>query len=117
MTRRCKPGQRARITTGTVDKGKIVLVVRPYRPGEKISDGTWPEALYPWVVTSLSAPLGWHRIGNPDIKGVSFTVVMCDTELEPLNDDDDGLTRDTDVSKPKERLATLVKPAPKGVVA
>ena len=117
MTRRCKPGQRARITIGTVDKGKIVLVVRSYRPGEKINDAGWPEALYPWVVTTLSGPLGWQRIDNPNIAGTAFTIVMCDSHLEPLDDDDDGLGRDTDVSKPKERPAVLVKPTPKGVVA
>lgn len=117
MTRRCKPGQRAKIITGIENKGKIVLVVRPYRFGEKIGDSRWPEALYPWVVTSLGAPIHWRNIENPQTTGFSSTVVLCDTQLQPLDDDDDGLGRDTDVSKPKEYPATLVKPAPKGVVA
>ncbi|WP_028605525.1 hypothetical protein [Ottowia thiooxydans] len=115
MTRRCKPGQRARIIVGRVDKGKIVLVVRAYRPGEKISDAEWPKAIYPWVVTSLGAPIHWSRIGNPAITGLSSTIVLCDTEIEPLEDDDDGLARDTDVSTPKDLPKARVNPVPKGV--
>lgn len=109
MTRRCKPGQRARVISGTANRGKIVLVVRPYRFGEKISDAEWPEALYPWVVTSLGAPLRWHRVGDLSATGTDMTIVLCDTDLEPLRDDDDGLTRSTNEDKPVKKSRPKTK--------
>lgn len=109
MSRRCKPGQRAKIIGVVGNNGKIVLVVRPYF-GEVVGDGTWPNALYPWVVTSLGSPLHWTGI-NSGKKGTTMTAVFCDTNLEPLDDDDDGLTRSTEKDKPIKR--PKAKQAPK----
>lgn len=108
MTRRCKPGQRARIINGHKDRGKIVLVVRPYFPGEIVSGASWPRTLYPWVVTSLSGPLVWMKIDESE-RGTDLTIVMCDTSLQPLDDDDDGLARSTkrERQKPKAKRAEV----------
>ena len=93
MSRRCKVGQRARIIVGP-NKGKVVLVVRRYL-GEEIDGGRWPNPLFPWVVTTLGAPLEWKGIGDGK-RGTATTIVLDDSQLEPLNDDDDGLTQSTD---------------------
>lgn len=98
MSRRCKPGQRARVING-MNRGKIVLVVRYYF-GEKLNDANWPEALYPWVVTSLGAPLRSYRINTGIECPPAMTIVVDDCELEPLLDDDDGLDESTRVDKP-----------------
>ena len=92
MSRRCKPGQRARVIGNTVNAGAVVVVVRYYR-GEVVSDALWPEALFPWVVTSLGAPLDWSRIGDGSVRGRAYTIVIDDSNLKPLDDDDEGLTR------------------------
>ncbi len=55
MSRRCKPGMRARIIGGC-NAGKIVVVVRRYF-GETINDAHWPQPMFPWVVTSLTGPV------------------------------------------------------------
>lgn len=99
MSRRCKAGQRARIVAAGSNRGKVVLVVRRYL-GEEISGGTWPNPLFPWVVTTLGAPLDWSGIGDGQ-RGTATTIVLDDSQLEPLNDDDDGLTRSTDLSEPR----------------
>lgn len=99
MSRRCKAGQRARIVGGP-NKGTIVLVVRRYL-GEEVGGSTWPEAMFPWVVTSLGAPLQWRSLTDPNVKGRSSTAVADDRDLEPLSDDDDGLMRSTDMSEPR----------------
>jgi len=98
MTRRCKPGQRARVIDG-VNRGKIVLVVRHYF-GELIGDAYWPEALYPWVVTSLGSPLRSVKIDTGVEGPPLMTIVVDDCDLEPLLDDDDGLDESTRVDKP-----------------
>ena len=84
MTRRCKAGQRARIIARS-NRGKIVVVVRHYF-GEDL-DGTWPEAAFPWVVTSLGAPLRNFKIPSGIENAPKMTIVVCDTNLEPLDDD------------------------------
>jgi hypothetical protein len=98
MSRRCKAGQRARVLSGS-DKGTIVLVVRRYM-GERINDAFWPEPLFPWVVTTLGAPLHWARIDG-STSGTASTVVRDDRDLEPLKDDDDGLSKATGLSEPR----------------
>lgn len=113
MSRRCKAGQRARIIASGPNKGKIVLVVRRYF-GEYVSGGTWPEALFPWVVTSLGAPLSWTGMSDGR-RGVAATVVFDDCDLEPLNDDDDGLTRTTDQSLSTPKSIVKIPGAPQGV--
>lgn len=90
MSRRCKSGQRARVIAEGSNKGKIVLVLQPYR-GEKVAGSGWVEHVYPWVVAALGAPIAWEKDGRPEIVGASITAVLDDTELEPLSDDDDGL--------------------------
>jgi hypothetical protein len=97
MSRRCKAGQRARIIDGN-NKGAVVLVVRRYM-GERVSDATWPEALFPWVVTTLGAPLLWWSMDETR-QGTASTIVMDDRDLEPLKDDDDGLQLDAEKTAP-----------------
>lgn len=89
MSRRCKPGMRARIVGGS-NGGKIVVVVRRYF-GEKINDATWPAAMFPWVVSSLGGPLRSFLIGPKPMKEAppAMTIVVDDSELEPLRDDDE----------------------------
>ena len=109
MSRRCKPGQRARVLSSS-NHGAIVLVVRYYF-GESVSGGTWPEALFPWVVTSLGAPLGWVSLHNPLERGRAMTIVVDDCNLEPLGDADDDLTQIAEKEKPmglKSRSAHAV---------
>lgn len=101
MSRRCKPGQRARIVDDSPHVGKIVVIVRPYR-GEKVGDSTWVEELHPWVVTSLSGLLHWRRVDGSK-RGMASTVVIDDRKLEPLSEDDDGLHVE------QERQLPLVK--------
>lgn len=93
MSRRCKPGQRARIVSGA-DTGAIVVVVRYYF-GETLGGATWPQALLPWVVTSLGRPLHWVSLDDRTRAGQLMTIVRDDSELEPLPDDDDGLSHST----------------------
>lgn len=87
MTRRCKPGQRARIIDG-VDTGKIVLVVR-YYCGEDVAGGPWPEAIFPWVVASLGPPLHVEDLDTGLPCPPSMVAVYDDCDLELLPDDDD----------------------------
>lgn len=87
MSRRCKPGIRARIIR-TSNAGKIVVVVRRYF-GESVGDATWPQPLFPWVVTSLGSPLRSSYIDTGTEAPPSMTIVMDDSNLEPLRDDDE----------------------------
>lgn len=87
MSRRCKPGIRARIICGN-DARKIVVVVRRYF-GEVVNDATWPQALFPWVVTSLGAPLHSVCLESGKAQPPSMTIVLDDSDLEPLRDDDE----------------------------
>ena len=88
MSRRCKPGIRARIV-GTGNAGKIVFVVRRYF-GEDVNNARWPRALFPWVVTSLGAPLRSVYIKTGKEAPLSMTIVVDDCNLEPLRDDDES---------------------------
>jgi hypothetical protein len=97
MSRRCKAGQRARIINGS-NKGKVVLVVRRYM-GEVIEGGKWPNALFPWVVTTLGAPLLWASLDGTR-EGTASTIVVDDRDLEPLKDGDDGLRRSVEKAAP-----------------
>ena len=90
MSRRCRPGQRARIIGGW-NAGKIVLVVRPYF-GEEVDDSTWPMAIFPWVVSSLSTPLRRLCLATKQETPAKMVMVCDDCDLQPLDDDDDGLT-------------------------
>jgi hypothetical protein len=87
MSRRCRPGIRARIVCG-VNTGKIVVVVRRYY-GELINDATWPKALFPWVVASAGGPLRSFRVENGEECPGALTIVADDRELEPLRDEDE----------------------------
>jgi hypothetical protein len=87
MSRRCKPGMRARIIRSG-NAGKIVVVVRRYF-GEPVNDARWPRALFPWVVTSLGSPLRSAYIDTGKEAPLSMTIVVDDCDLEPLRDDDD----------------------------
>ena len=86
MSRRCKPGIRARIIRSG-NAGKIVVVVRRYF-GEQVNDAQWPRQLFPWVVTSLGPPLRSVYIYTGKEAPPSMTIVVDDCDLEPLRDDD-----------------------------
>lgn len=107
MSRRCKPGQRARFVRGR-NKGRIVLVVKALYTNE-FDGSTWPEAIFPWAVTALGAPLRTINLGTQIENPPTMTMCCCDMDLEPLNDEDDGLTRsarkDLPVAQPEARLA------------
>lgn len=87
MSRKCKRGQRARIIGGR-NAGKIVLIVRPYFYPQIVNDASWPMAVYPWVVTSLSGPLRSIEVDSGKECPPTMTIVADDPELEPLDDDD-----------------------------
>lgn len=89
MSRRCKPGIRARIVRGS-NAGSVVVVVRRYF-GEQVNDARWPRALFPWVVASLGSPLRSTYIATGKAAPPSMTIVVDDCDLEPLRDDDDLL--------------------------
>lgn len=88
MSRRCKPGTRARVICG-VNAGKIVVVVRRYL-GEKVNDATWPKAMFPWVLTSLAGPLRSFHLHTGLEAPSALTIVLDDRDLEPLSDEDPG---------------------------
>lgn len=87
MSRRCKPGIRARIVSSG-NAGKIVVVVRRYF-GESLNGARWPQAMFPWVVTSLGSPLHSVYVDTGQAAPPSMTIVADDCDLEPLRDDDD----------------------------
>lgn len=99
MSRKCKPGIRARIIRGR-NNGQIVVVVRRYF-GEAVSGGTWPRALFPWVVTSLGSALRSAFIETGAEALPSMTIVVDDCDLEPL--DDGGPAIDTETEKERRR--------------
>ncbi len=90
MTRRCKPCQRARIVGKSANAGKVVLILRYYF-GEEVSDSTWPEAIFPWVVASLGGPLRNFHIPSGIEAPRKMVIVVDDCELQPLDDDGAGL--------------------------
>jgi hypothetical protein len=110
MSRRCKSGIRARIIGKCSNAGRIVLVVRPYFYPEEVLGSAWPEEiLHPWVVTSLGAPLRCFDAESEEECPPQMTIVVEDADLEPLDDNEDGLTltddRETPISSPKPALA------------
>jgi hypothetical protein len=106
MSRRCRPGMRARIIRSS-NAGKIVVVVRRYF-GEDVNDARWPRALFPWVVTSLGSPLRSVYIDTGIEAPPSMTIVVDDCNLEPLHDEDeeDGTEAMTGRPKPCEVTTT-----------
>ncbi len=102
MSRRCKVGKRARIIGTGNNAGLIVLVIRPYF-GEEIDGGRWVEKPFPWVVTSLGRPIQPYAAWTKELLPVTMTGVFDDSELEPLDDEDDGLTQSTDKELPIKR--------------
>lgn len=88
MSRRCKPGMRARVIGTSANRGKVVLVVRYYF-GESVSGTFWPLPLFPWVVTSLGGPLQSRHLDTGRLAPPRMTIVLDDSELEPLRDDDE----------------------------
>jgi hypothetical protein len=99
MSRRCKPGQRARIIGRSTNAGRVVVVVRFYT-GELINRARWPEAVFPWVVTSLGAPLDSVDIPTQRPCPPAMTIVVDDSELQPLADDGDEFESLVEVIKP-----------------
>lgn len=108
MSRRCKPGQRARV----IDNGAIVMVVGHYFHGEEWGGHTgWYTEFYPWKTVSLGAPLEIVSEKTGKFLFMSMYCVHDDAGLEPLDDGDDGLTRATEKDKPvnKPRAKQLVE--------
>jgi hypothetical protein len=87
MSRKCRPGIRARIIRSG-NAGKIVVVVRRYF-GEDVAGASWPKALFPWVVTSIGSPLRSFCADTGKAQPLAMTIVCDDCELEPLKDDDE----------------------------
>lgn len=112
MSRKCKPGQRARVIDGGVNEGKIVLVVRhQLRPD--FEGSRWPDAVLPWVVAAIGSPLEFTRTvnGEDPRRMQHWTAIYCDTGLEPLQDDDDGLRYSTGTERPKSAHKAAKRPA------
>lgn len=109
MSRRCKPGQRARIIDGGWNHGKIVLVVRPYF-GEEIDDATWPLPIFPWVVSSMGVPLRRLCLTTRQEKPAKMVMVCDDCDLQPLDDDENGLVETAQQDKPVQlpKAVTIV---------
>lgn len=106
MSRRCKPGQRARVIGEGRNKGAIVLVVGPHFPDEAWGgDGQWVAGLFPWKTLSLSGLLHIRDADTLEPLAPSMYCVFEDEDLEPLKDDDDGLTCSTGKDRPKRDLA------------
>lgn len=102
MSRRCKPGQRARVIGESWNKGAIVLVVGPHFPGEEWGgEGRWAAGLFPWKTLSLGGALRIRDADTMEPLPPSMYGVFEDEDLEPLRDDDDGLTRSTGKDRPK----------------
>ena len=99
MNRRCKPGMRARVIGANGNRGKIVVVVRYYF-GEDVGGSVWPQPLYPWVVTSLGGPLQSRYIDTGKPAPPMMTIVLDDSDLEPLRDDDLQGRDDESISTP-----------------
>jgi hypothetical protein len=105
MSRGCKPGIRARIVNDRSNNGKIVLVVRAYFYPEEVEGAAWPqEVLHPWVVTSLSGPLRSFYIEDNKEAPPSMTIVVDDEDLQPLDDDDDGLPERVETERPRDAV-------------
>jgi hypothetical protein len=111
MSRQCKPGHRARIIGDGLNSGQIVLVVRPYFYPEIVADATWPNPLFPWVVTSLGAPLRSIDIETGEECNLAMTIVVDDCDLEPLDYDDDGIREMEVIERPVAKGSRLVEPA------
>jgi hypothetical protein len=102
MSRRCKPGQRARVIGEGWNQGAIVLVVGPHFPGEEWGgDGQWVAGLFPWKTISLSGLLRIQDADTLEPLAPSVYGVFEDEDLEPLEDGDDGPARSTGKDRPK----------------
>lgn len=110
MSRRCKPGMRARIIQGR-NCGKIVVVVRRYF-GEDLNGCTWPAALFPWVVTSLGAPLRSIYLETGVEAPPAMTIVVDDSDLEPLRNDDDDEVASAEASRLRSKGTAHSIPTP-----
>jgi len=99
MSRRCKPGQRARIIGGGANRGAIVLVVKPYFYPDKVAGAMWPRQQRPWVITSLGQPLRSVYLDGREAPA-HRTIVCDDRELEPLDDDECGVSDEEVLGRP-----------------
>jgi hypothetical protein len=109
MSRRCQPGQRARVIGEGWNKGAIVLVVGPHFPGEAWGgDGQWVAGLFPWKTLSLSGPLHIQDADTLEPLAPSRYGVFEDEDLEPLMDDDDGLSLSAGKDRPTRNPARVM---------
>jgi len=108
MSRRCKPGQRARIIASGWNLGKVVVVVRPYH-GEFVSGATWPEAIFPWVITSLGSLLRARCLNTMKEVAPTMTIVVDDRDLQPLDDDGEDLADTVVLQRPLQKPSEVVR--------
>lgn len=113
MTRRCRPGQRARIIGKNKNAGKVVLIVRYYF-GDEVSGFTWPEAIFPWVVASLGGPLRNFHIPSGMEAPRKMVIVVDDCDLLPLDEGEDGLNESRNVDLPLALVGIASRIAPAG---
>lgn len=98
MSRRCKPGKKARILGG-LNSGRVVLVVRALH-GQDFEGSLWPEAIYPWVVSGIGGPLRTRDLETKLENPPRANIVECDLRLEPFDDEEDGQQHSTERRKP-----------------
>ena len=86
-----------------------MVVERVYVANERLHGVIWEESGGPWVVTSLSGLLASRRVVDDAICDPHRTVVISDTHLQPLRDDEGGIedsaARRNPVAKPRRRKA------------
>lgn len=109
---RCKPGDRCRIIAPSLmsqrsgkkspNLGHIVVIVRPYQPGETVSGAKdWfpdaPGGGLEWVVMSLADGIACQTMVEGRIVEERRVMVMpiADCRLEPLDDDEGGVEEST----------------------
>ncbi len=111
---RCKPGDRARVIDSFCleNKGRIVMVIRPYFDGQIVSGATWHSEKPSWVVASLGG--GFTTTGD-DVRRPSpfMVVVFKDADLQPLHDDEggpeDAATRNIKLKRSRKAARLAVK--------
>ncbi|KQP20567.1 hypothetical protein ASF43_27470 [Pseudorhodoferax sp. Leaf267] len=66
-------------------------------------DDRWHIDFFPWRVLSLGTPFTIISAKTGAFLTKSMYCVIDDSELEPLEDDDDGLSRSTEKGKPVQK--------------
>ena len=111
---RCKPGDRARVIASIFpqNKGRIVMVIRPYFDKEVVSGSIWDSDKPSWVVASLGD--GFATTGDDNKSRRPYMVVVFkDAQLQPLHDDEggpeDAATRNIKLKRTRKAARLAVK--------